>query len=218
VCCFVFVFLYNHDVFSEDDLREAFSKFGGVVEVRIFKQQGYAFIRFESKDQACHAICNMVRVCVACFISFISYRIMLTWLDKVFVVVGDVQQMYVCIYALFYNVYLFFLVITTSATRWLVRIWLWRWRECVYSTGEGVCILLCVIICLFRVALVVMSIHSRRHWHSNRRNNIGINIINITVIQLLCSNGKRMLLLLFSIFIYTFFCSYWQQTGAGGAQ
>jgi len=50
---------------TEDDLREAFCKFGGVVEVRIFKQQGYAFIRFESKDQACQAICNMNNVDVA---------------------------------------------------------------------------------------------------------------------------------------------------------
>jgi nucleolysin TIA-1/TIAR len=44
---------------TEDELRRAFGAYGAITEVRIFKQQGYAFMRFESKEAACHAICNM---------------------------------------------------------------------------------------------------------------------------------------------------------------
>jgi hypothetical protein len=47
------------DVYNQDELRRAFGAYGAITEVRIFKQQGYAFMRFESKEAACHAICNM---------------------------------------------------------------------------------------------------------------------------------------------------------------
>jgi len=44
---------------SEDDMRKAFSKYGTILEIRIFKQQGYSFVRFDSKESATNAICNM---------------------------------------------------------------------------------------------------------------------------------------------------------------
>lgn len=43
---------------SDEDLRKFFAKFGAVVEVRVFKQQGYAFIRFDNKETATQAIVN----------------------------------------------------------------------------------------------------------------------------------------------------------------
>uniref|UniRef100_A0A5S6QLL2 RRM domain-containing protein n=1 Tax=Trichuris muris TaxID=70415 RepID=A0A5S6QLL2_TRIMR len=44
---------------TEEDLRRAFAKFGSIMEIRIFKQQGYAFVRFDSKESAAHAIMNI---------------------------------------------------------------------------------------------------------------------------------------------------------------
>ncbi|VDN07946.1 unnamed protein product [Thelazia callipaeda] len=44
---------------NDEDLRAAFDKFGRILEVRIFKSQGYAFVRFDKKDSACNAICKM---------------------------------------------------------------------------------------------------------------------------------------------------------------
>uniref|UniRef100_A0A914V5C1 RRM domain-containing protein n=1 Tax=Plectus sambesii TaxID=2011161 RepID=A0A914V5C1_9BILA len=44
---------------TEDELRKAFGKYGGILEVRIFKQQGYAFVRFDSKESATNGICSM---------------------------------------------------------------------------------------------------------------------------------------------------------------
>ncbi|PIO76078.1 hypothetical protein TELCIR_01848 [Teladorsagia circumcincta] len=43
----------------EEDIREAFGRFGRILEVRIFKVQGYAFVKFDSKDCACRAILQM---------------------------------------------------------------------------------------------------------------------------------------------------------------
>ncbi|KAL6736735.1 hypothetical protein Aduo_007052 [Ancylostoma duodenale] len=43
----------------EEDIREAFGQFGRILEVRIFKVQGYAFVKFDSKDCACRAILRM---------------------------------------------------------------------------------------------------------------------------------------------------------------
>ena len=37
---------------TEDDLRTVFAPFGQIIEVRIFKTQGYAFIRYATKEQA----------------------------------------------------------------------------------------------------------------------------------------------------------------------
>ncbi|VDK52602.1 unnamed protein product, partial [Gongylonema pulchrum] len=44
---------------NDEDLRAAFDKFGRILEVRIFKAQGYAFVRFDKKESACNAICKM---------------------------------------------------------------------------------------------------------------------------------------------------------------
>ncbi|MFH4973403.1 hypothetical protein AB6A40_000112 [Gnathostoma spinigerum] len=44
---------------TEEELREAFSSLGCVNEVRIFKQQGYAFVRYATKDAATRAILRM---------------------------------------------------------------------------------------------------------------------------------------------------------------
>ncbi|KAF8354536.1 tiar-3, partial [Pristionchus pacificus] len=48
-----------HQNTSENDLREAFKDFGQITEVRIFKSQGYAFVRFEKKEDATKAIMEM---------------------------------------------------------------------------------------------------------------------------------------------------------------
>jgi len=44
---------------SDDDLRQVFVKYGNVIEVRVFRQQGYAFVRFDQKDAAGQAIYNV---------------------------------------------------------------------------------------------------------------------------------------------------------------
>lgn len=44
---------------AEEDIRSAFERFGRILEVRIFKVQGYAFVKFDSKDAACKAILQM---------------------------------------------------------------------------------------------------------------------------------------------------------------
>jgi RNA recognition motif-containing protein len=33
----------------EDDMRQAFKRFGTIVDIRHFKPQGYAFLKFDSK-------------------------------------------------------------------------------------------------------------------------------------------------------------------------
>ncbi|KRX90132.1 Nucleolysin TIAR, partial [Trichinella pseudospiralis] len=43
----------------DDDLRRIFARFGSILEVRVFKQQGYAFVRFDNKESAAHAILNI---------------------------------------------------------------------------------------------------------------------------------------------------------------
>ncbi|CAB3404273.1 unnamed protein product [Caenorhabditis bovis] len=44
---------------TEEDIRSAFADYGRIVEVRIFKVQGYAFVKFESKENATKAILQM---------------------------------------------------------------------------------------------------------------------------------------------------------------
>jgi len=41
---------------SEDLLKNVFSQYGSIQEIRIFKDKGYAFIRFSTKESAAHAI------------------------------------------------------------------------------------------------------------------------------------------------------------------
>lgn len=55
---FLIDFLTSFD-FEDEDLRASFDKFGRILEVRIFKAQGYAFVRFDKKESACNAICKM---------------------------------------------------------------------------------------------------------------------------------------------------------------
>lgn len=45
--------------FSEEDIRSAFERFGRISEVRIFKVQGYAFVKFETKEAATRSIMQM---------------------------------------------------------------------------------------------------------------------------------------------------------------
>jgi len=44
---------------SEDDMRQGFRKFGSILDIRHFKPQGYAFIKFDSKEAAARAIVEM---------------------------------------------------------------------------------------------------------------------------------------------------------------
>ncbi|EGT49455.1 CBN-TIAR-2 protein [Caenorhabditis brenneri] len=44
---------------TEDEIRRAFDRFGAINEVRIFKLQGYAFVKFEQKEPAARAIVQM---------------------------------------------------------------------------------------------------------------------------------------------------------------
>ncbi|KRY56683.1 Nucleolysin TIAR [Trichinella britovi] len=44
---------------TDEDLRRIFARFGSILEVRVFKQQGYAFVRFDNKESAAHAILNI---------------------------------------------------------------------------------------------------------------------------------------------------------------
>ncbi|VDP12173.1 unnamed protein product [Soboliphyme baturini] len=44
---------------GQDDMRKVFAKFGTIMEIRVFKQQGYAFVRFDNKESAAHAIMNI---------------------------------------------------------------------------------------------------------------------------------------------------------------
>ncbi|GMT35262.1 hypothetical protein PFISCL1PPCAC_26559 [Pristionchus fissidentatus] len=48
-----------HQNTTENELREAFKEFGSITEVRIFKSQGYAFVRYEKKEDATKAIMEM---------------------------------------------------------------------------------------------------------------------------------------------------------------
>ncbi|CAF4369749.1 unnamed protein product, partial [Rotaria sp. Silwood2] len=44
---------------NEDLVRSIFVSFGHIQEIRIFKEKGYAFIRFSAKESACRAICHL---------------------------------------------------------------------------------------------------------------------------------------------------------------
>lgn len=44
---------------SENDLSKSFEKFGIPVEIRLFKDQGYGFVRFETKEAAANAIFSL---------------------------------------------------------------------------------------------------------------------------------------------------------------
>jgi len=48
-----------NEALTEELLRGAFSPFGSILEIRVFKEKGYGFIRFGDKASACKAICEM---------------------------------------------------------------------------------------------------------------------------------------------------------------
>lgn len=43
----------------EEDIRQAFGGFGPITEIRVFKAQGYSFVKFERKESAARAIVSM---------------------------------------------------------------------------------------------------------------------------------------------------------------
>eukprot|EP00745_Piridium_sociabile_P025110 TRINITY_DN39770_c0_g1_i3.p1 TRINITY_DN39770_c0_g1~~TRINITY_DN39770_c0_g1_i3.p1 ORF type:complete len:337 (-),score=65.39 TRINITY_DN39770_c0_g1_i3:317-1327(-) len=44
---------------TEDLMRNTFKAFGNIQEIRVFKEKGYAFVRFHTKEAATNAICNV---------------------------------------------------------------------------------------------------------------------------------------------------------------
>ncbi|ESO90397.1 hypothetical protein LOTGIDRAFT_92320, partial [Lottia gigantea] len=44
---------------NEEVMRKTFTSYGNIQEIRVFKDKGYAFIRFGSKDAATNAICGV---------------------------------------------------------------------------------------------------------------------------------------------------------------
>ncbi|CAB60356.1 RRM domain-containing protein [Caenorhabditis elegans] len=53
------VYVGNIANLGEDEIRRAFDRFGPINEVRTFKIQGYAFVKFETKESAARAIVQM---------------------------------------------------------------------------------------------------------------------------------------------------------------
>uniref|UniRef100_A0A1I7TGM7 GON-4-like protein n=1 Tax=Caenorhabditis tropicalis TaxID=1561998 RepID=A0A1I7TGM7_9PELO len=53
------VYVGNIGTLIEEEIRNAFDKFGPIKEVKIFKPQGYAFVKFERKEPAARAIVQM---------------------------------------------------------------------------------------------------------------------------------------------------------------
>ena len=41
---------------NEDTIRAAFSPYGRIMEIRYFRDKGYAFVRFDNKESACSSI------------------------------------------------------------------------------------------------------------------------------------------------------------------
>lgn len=50
---------------TEELMRETFDSFGAIQDVRVFKEKGYAFVRFGSKEEATKAICGVHGTTVA---------------------------------------------------------------------------------------------------------------------------------------------------------
>ncbi|XP_052773737.1 nucleolysin TIAR-like isoform X10 [Mya arenaria] len=44
---------------TEDIIKKTFTSFGNIQEIRVFKDKGYAFIRFDNKESAGQAICGV---------------------------------------------------------------------------------------------------------------------------------------------------------------
>lgn len=54
--CTVYCGGFTNNVISEDLMQSTFSPFGQIQDIRVFKDKGYAFIRFTTKEAATHAI------------------------------------------------------------------------------------------------------------------------------------------------------------------
>jgi len=50
---------------TEELMRETFDQFGAIQDIRVFKEKGYAFVRFGSKEEATKAICGVHGTMVA---------------------------------------------------------------------------------------------------------------------------------------------------------
>ncbi|CAF2113994.1 unnamed protein product [Rotaria magnacalcarata] len=53
------VYFGNCGDVNEDLVRSCFERYGPITEIRVFKEKGYAFVRFAKKDNACQAICHI---------------------------------------------------------------------------------------------------------------------------------------------------------------
>lgn len=53
------VYFGNCGEISEDLVRSIFDPYGPIVEIRLFKEKGYAFVRYSTKENACQAICHV---------------------------------------------------------------------------------------------------------------------------------------------------------------
>ncbi|CAF3584532.1 unnamed protein product [Rotaria socialis] len=53
------VYFGNCGDVNEDLVRSCFERYGQIAEIRVFKEKGYAFVRFAKKDNACQAICHI---------------------------------------------------------------------------------------------------------------------------------------------------------------
>ncbi|CAF1162310.1 unnamed protein product [Rotaria sp. Silwood1] len=53
------VYFGNCGDVSEDLVRSCFEPYGKIIEIRIFKEKGYAFVRFATKENACQSICHL---------------------------------------------------------------------------------------------------------------------------------------------------------------
>ena len=49
---------------NEDRIRAAFSPYGRIMEIRYFRDKGYAFVRFDNKESACSAIVAVNRLVI----------------------------------------------------------------------------------------------------------------------------------------------------------
>ncbi|CAF4653874.1 unnamed protein product, partial [Rotaria sp. Silwood2] len=53
------VYFGNCGDVREDLVRSCFEPYGQIIEIRVFKEKGYAFVRYATKDNACKAICHL---------------------------------------------------------------------------------------------------------------------------------------------------------------
>uniref|UniRef100_A0A6M2DU36 Putative apoptosis-promoting rna-binding protein tia-1/tiar rrm superfamily n=1 Tax=Xenopsylla cheopis TaxID=163159 RepID=A0A6M2DU36_XENCH len=54
--CTVYCGGFSNNAISEELMQKTFSQFGQIQDIRVFKDKGYAFVRFTTKEAATHAI------------------------------------------------------------------------------------------------------------------------------------------------------------------